>query len=175
MHSLCTAHPTVRFQRTSKIFSGAGDRNKIKIGKQSVIAGELVVYEDGGSITIGEYCFIGSNSKLWAGAHITLGDRVFVSHNVNIHDSPSHSLSAKERHEHFQTLFINKKFRLGDVVKEHIIIEDDAWIGFNASIMRGVRIGRGAIVAAGAIVTKDVPSFTIVAGPTSLTIGHSRD
>jgi acetyltransferase-like isoleucine patch superfamily enzyme len=45
-----------------------------------------------------------------------------------------------------------------------ITIEDDVWIGCNAVILRGLRIGRGAIVAAGAVVTKDVPAMTIVAG-----------
>ncbi len=45
-----------------------------------------------------------------------------------------------------------------------IVIEDDVWIGARATILGGVTIGRGAIVAAGAVVTKSVPPFTIVAG-----------
>ena len=44
------------------------------------------------------------------------------------------------------------------------VIEDDAWIGHGAILMSGVRIGRGAIVAAGSVVTKDVPRYAIVGG-----------
>ncbi|MFO0827677.1 MAG: CatB-related O-acetyltransferase [Phycisphaerales bacterium] len=51
------------------------------------------------------------------------------------------------------------------------IIEDDAWIGYGAIIMQGVRIGRGAIIAAGAIVTKDVPAYEIHAGIPAKKIG----
>jgi len=45
--------------------------------------------------------------------------------------------------------------------KGEIIIEDDVWIGFGAIILSGVRIGRGSIIAAGAVVLKDVPPYTI--------------
>jgi acetyltransferase-like isoleucine patch superfamily enzyme len=45
-----------------------------------------------------------------------------------------------------------------------VVIEDDVWIGAKASILPGVRIGRGAIVGTGAVVNKDVPPFTVVAG-----------
>jgi len=62
--------------------------------------------------------------------------------------------------------------RLGDepYVKEHlvktapVVIEDDAWLGTNVVVLPGVRIGRGAVVGAGAVVTRDVPPFTVVAG-----------
>jgi maltose O-acetyltransferase len=51
-----------------------------------------------------------------------------------------------------------------DVVlrEAEVVIEDDVWIGFNSIILKGVRIGKGAIIGAGAIVTKDVPSYAIV-------------
>ena len=47
---------------------------------------------------------------------------------------------------------------------DQVVIEDDAWIGFKSSVLKGVTIGRGAIIAAGSVVTKDVPPFTLVAG-----------
>ena len=55
---------------------------------------------------------------------------------------------------------------------EPTIIEDDAWIGFGAIVMQGVTIGRGAIVAAGAIVTKDVPPYEIHGGVPARRIGE---
>ena len=45
-----------------------------------------------------------------------------------------------------------------------IVVEDDVWIGYRATILSGVRIGQGAIIAAGAVVTKDVPELTVYAG-----------
>ena len=50
------------------------------------------------------------------------------------------------------------------IVKGPIIVEDDVWVGFRSTIMSGVTLGRGCIVAAGAVVTKDVPSYAIVGG-----------
>ena len=70
-------------------------------------------------------------------------------------------------------MILNRVFELGDVKKASIRIEDDAWIGFNAAILRGVTIGRGAIVAAGALVTHDVEPYTIVAGIPARKIGNS--
>ena len=48
--------------------------------------------------------------------------------------------------------------------KGNIVVEDDVWIGYRATIISGVHIGKGAVIAAGAIVTKDVPPYAIVAG-----------
>jgi acetyltransferase-like isoleucine patch superfamily enzyme len=56
-----------------------------------------------------------------------------------------------------------------------ITIEDDAWIGAGAIVLPGVTVGRGAVVAAGAVVTKDVESFTIVGGVPSVVIGCRND
>ena len=50
------------------------------------------------------------------------------------------------------------------ISKGDIIVEDDVWIGYRSTILSGVRIGQGAVVAAGAVVTKDVPPYAIVGG-----------
>lgn len=54
---------------------------------------------------------------------------------------------------------LNESFSHGDIV-----VEDDVWIGFRCNILSGVRIGQGAIIAAGSVVTKDVPPYSIVGG-----------
>jgi acetyltransferase-like isoleucine patch superfamily enzyme len=64
----------------------------------------------------------------------------------------------------------NSRLTLEPYVKERllrraaVVIEDDAWLGTNAVVLPGVRIGRGAVVGAGAVVTEDVPPFSVVAG-----------
>lgn len=169
----CIAHKGVRFLQGASVSNNPGNRRAIEIGARSVVAGELHVFPDGGHISIGECCFIGPGTRIWAGESIEIGDRVQIAHGVNILDSISHSISAQERHLHFVEMLERGNHALGDVPKERIVIEDDAWIGLNAIIMKGVRIGRGAIVGAGAIVTKDVPPYTIVAGSVAQPIRSS--
>ena len=63
----------------------------------------------------------------------------------------------------FKTALLNYKNEEA-ISKGNIIIDDDVWIGFGATIMSGVHIGQGAVIAAGSVVTKDVPPYAIVGG-----------
>ena len=88
-----------------------------------------------------------------------------ISHNVNIADTNSHEIDALERHTSFKEIMQEGKHPDYPTVKtKPIIIEDDVWIGFNSIILKGVTIGKGAIIAAGSVVTKDIPPFSMVAG-----------
>jgi acetyltransferase-like isoleucine patch superfamily enzyme len=169
----CIAHEGVRFLHSASINNKPSNRAAIEVGARCVVGGQLHVYPDGGRISIGECCFIGPGTRIWAGDSVEIGNRVLISHGVNIHDNISHSLSAQERHQHFVEILERRNGALGKVPKQRIVIEDDAWIGFNAIILKGVRIGEGAVVAAGAIVTKDVPPYTIVAGAVAQSIRNS--
>jgi len=175
LRRVCTPQDNVRFLRSAEISNSRANSQAIEIGRYSVVGGKLLIYPDGGRIRIGQYCFIGPNTSIWAACDIEIGNRVLISHGVNIHDSIAHSLSARERHQHIIEILHKGNGALGNVRKDRIVIEDDAWIGFNATVMKGVRIGRGAVIAAGAVITKDVPPFTIVAGPTAHVIGSSLE
>lgn len=175
MRGACMSKTTTRFPKTSSIINNSQNIQAIAIGEHSVISGELLVYADGGQIQIGDYCFVGPGTRIWSGKSISIGNRVLISHNVNIYDCPSHSLSASERHAHFLEATLGKKANIGNLKKESVFIEDDVWIGSGAIIMRGVRIGKGGIVAAGAIVSKDVPPYTIVGGSVATQLGVSKE
>lgn len=160
----CVKQVTTRIGSSARIINISGDSRLIHLGAHTVIEGELLVFPHGGRIAIGQWCFIGQGSRLWSGAGITVGDRVMISHNVNVFDNRTHPLSPAERHEHFR--HISEKghpavIYLGD---EPVHIGDDAWIGAGASILRGVTIGHGAIIGTGSVVTKDVPPLCIAAG-----------
>jgi len=135
----------------------------ISIGAWSHIKGEMVVHR--GRIVCGTHCFVGEGTRLWASTSICIGTNVLISHLVDIHDSNSHSSDWRDRR-----LEISARFERGDhafpanVASAPIIIEDDVWIGFKSSVLKGVTIGRGAIIAAGSVVTRDVEPFTMVAG-----------
>jgi acetyltransferase-like isoleucine patch superfamily enzyme len=93
-----------------------------------------------------------------------MGDRVLVAHSVNIFDNLTHPLKAAERHEQFKQILTEGHPRELSLGEQPVTIHNDAWIGAGAFVLRGVTLGQGAIVAAGAVVTKDVPPFSIVAG-----------
>jgi acetyltransferase-like isoleucine patch superfamily enzyme len=141
------------------------DKSKITVGKDTHVRGMLNVFKYGGKITIGNHCYIGDHSRIWSGEAVTIGDYVQISHNVNIIDTNAHELDAIERAERYADLLQNGAWaHKGNVLTAPIVIHNYAWISFNATILKGVTIGEGAIVAAGAMVTKDVPAYTMVAG-----------
>ncbi len=165
---------TAEVAPTAKIFNSLG-REAVTIGASSLFHGEIIVIAPSGQVNIGEFSFIGPGAKLWSMDSIKIGNRVQVSHGVQIFDNNSHSMSASERGMRFHELRTQgRHLQRENVSHKPVKIEDDAWIGFNAAIMKGVTVGRGAIVAAGAIVTHDVPDFEVVAGNPARKIGESR-
>ena len=108
-------------------------------------------------LKIGEYSHINRGCLIDARGGITIGDNVSISHNVNI-VSGSHDAKTKD----FKGIFIP------------IVINDYAWLGVGCTVLQGVEIGKGAIVAAGSVVTKSVPPFDIVAGAPAKKIGTRR-
>ena len=150
----------------SKVENLAGDPQLISVGAGSVLSGRLLIFPHDGKISIGRDCYLGENSRIWSAASIEIGDRVLISHNVNIHDTNAHSIDPQIRYRHFvETMTTGfPRENTVDIVSSPIVIGDDVWIGFNSIILKGVKIGRGVIVAAGSVVTKDIPEFSIVAG-----------
>jgi acetyltransferase-like isoleucine patch superfamily enzyme len=148
----------------AKIRNHLNNPQLIRIGSYSRIQGDLVLYAHGGEIAIGDYCFIGPDTRIWSAKKIFIGNRVLVSHNVNIHDNNSHPVDSHLRHLDFVEIFSNGLQKENDLNEKEIIIEDDVWIGFNATIMKGVKIGRGSIVGANTIITDDVPPYSIIVG-----------
>ena len=163
---LATLSKNVRLADKAVVFNPSGKADLITVGNNTFVNGTLYVFSHGGCITIGKDCFIGKNSQIWSADSIDIGDRVLISHDVNIHDTNAHPIDPIKRHEHFKRNVIADYSSENDlgILSDRIIIEDDVWIGFNSVILKGVTIGKSAIVAAGSIVTADVPQFSIVAG-----------
>jgi acetyltransferase-like isoleucine patch superfamily enzyme len=162
--SLVVAGKGVKFFSSTKILNAQGDKSCIKIGDFTTLRGELFIFGHGGKIIIGNNCYIGELTKIWSSSEIVIGDNVLIAHNVNIHDNNSHPINSRERQEHYSKIYNSGHPKNIDLQEKPIKINNNAWIGFNAIILKGVTIGEGSIVAAGSVVTKDVPSYTIVAG-----------
>lgn len=148
-----------------KIENNLGDPTAIKVGANCFVRGQLLTYGHGGRLSVGDWCYIGEGTKIWSMEGISIGDRVLISHNVNIHDGSAHSMNDGERHDHFKRILTQGHPRTPQqapgLKSKCIVIEDDAWINFGVTILKGVTIGKGAIIAAGSIVTSDVPPYTI--------------
>ena len=150
--------------RTAKIRNARRDSSKIAVGCHTHVLGELFTFAHGGEIKIGEWCYVGEGSRIWSAARIEIGDRVLISHSANIFDSLTHPLQAAARHEQVKQIFEQGHPLKLSLDESPVRIGNDAWIGAGAMILRGVTVGEGGIVAAGAVVTKDVPPYSIVAG-----------
>lgn len=126
---------------------------RVKIGTDSFVMRQVYIMEST-LLKIGSYSHVNRGCLLDARGNLTIGNNVSVSHNVSImtgsHDAQSNN-------------FVG--------VFRSIEIGDYAWIGANSIILQGVNIGKGAVVAAGAVVTKDVEPYTIVAGVPAKKIG----
>lgn len=109
---------------------------------------------DNSSLSIGNNTYIGEyNNIRAAGGTITIGSNCLISQHITIVSS---------NHECKKYLLIVKQPWTTD--NNFVIIEDDVWIGANSVILPGIHIHKGAVVAAGSIVTKDVPEYAIVCG-----------
>jgi acetyltransferase-like isoleucine patch superfamily enzyme len=162
--SLTISHPTSLFYGTARVLNPRRNPALINIGKHTRIRGELFCFAHGGAIDIGSWCFIGEQSRVWSAKRISIGDRVLIAHSVNIHDTISHPILARERFEHTKAIITDGHPENVDFDSAEVSICDDVWIGFGATVLRGVTIGRGAIIGAATIITKDVPAWSIVAG-----------
>ncbi|CAN1212237.1 Putative acetyltransferase [Tumidithrix helvetica PCC 7403] len=159
----------------ASIANNLQDPNAIEIGEFSHIKGELLTFGHNGKIKIGKYCYLGEQSRIWSAQEILIGDRVLISHNVNIFDNDTHPISAKARHEQFKQIITVDHPKVISLREKPILICDDALIGCMVIILKGVTIGEGAIVGAGSVVTKDVPAWTIVAGNPARVIREIRE
>jgi acetyltransferase-like isoleucine patch superfamily enzyme len=160
----CELQQDAKLSGTARIRNASGDSSKIAVGRHSHVLGELFTFAHGGEIKIGEWCYIGEGSRIWSAALIEIGDRVLISHSANIFDSLTHPLQAAARHEQVRQIFEQGHPLKVTLDESPIKICNDAWIGAGAMVLRGVTVGEGGIVAAGAVVTKNVPPYSIVAG-----------
>jgi lipopolysaccharide O-acetyltransferase len=107
----------------------------------------------GGTITVGDGCSFAGDVTISAAASVTLGGEVLVARGVHISD-----------HDHAFTDPGRPARRQGIANAAPVMVGDGAWLGHNVTVTAGVSIGRGAVIAAGAVVTRDVPSYSLAVG-----------
>ena len=100
----------------------------------------------GNHSNIGPYCYIGCSGYIDIGNNVMISPRVSIYAENHITERADITMKAQGVHRQF------------------VKIEDDCWIAANSIILAGVTIGKGSVIAAGSVVTKDVPPYSIVAG-----------
>lgn len=128
-----------------RLFFGA------KIGRGVVFYSGVWIFP-GRFLSVGDDVDFAKDVLVTTGGGVSIGDRVLIGYRTQI-------ISAN----HIVPPLPDKIFGAGHE-KKSVTIEDDVWIGASCIILPGVRVGRGSIVAAGSVVTKDVPPFVYVAG-----------
>ncbi|RKD25322.1 maltose O-acetyltransferase [Caminicella sporogenes DSM 14501] len=132
----------IRYVLCKKVFNKTGKNVNIEHG---------VFFGRGFDIEIGENSGLGINCRV--SGPLKIGKNVMMGPEVMIYTS-NHKIDDVNIPMIFQ----------GDTPKELVEIEDDVWIGARAIILPGVKIGKGSVIAAGAVVTKDVPPYAVVGG-----------
>lgn len=120
--------------------------------------------EPAGEISVGDDSILVGPIFMCA-ERISVGRRVVISYHVTIADCDFHPLDrASRRKDALANAHGSHASERPPLVTRPVVIDDDAWIGIGAIVLKGVRIGRGARVAAGAVVTRDVSDGATVAG-----------
>lgn len=120
----------------------------------------LCTWQAGAVLDIGDE-FGMTGGSICASNKIVIGNRVIVGANTTIMDTDYHPLNPNRRRREPQA-----------ACTAPVVIEDDVFIGMNCLILKGVSIGRGCVVGAGSVVTRDVPNGSIVAGNPAHVVGQ---
>lgn len=129
------------------------ENSSITVGNKTYINQQALIFALNGKVSVGENTYINHHSELIAKkSKISIGNNVLIGM-YSIITTTSHDTSPK-------AIPIRKQ----EETYKDVTIEDDVWLGARVIVLQGVRIGKGAVVAAGAVVTKDVEPNTVVGG-----------
>jgi acetyltransferase-like isoleucine patch superfamily enzyme len=143
----------------------------LRLGRDVTLWRTSLATEAQGVIEIGDQCFL-ANASLVCAERISIGHRVMIAGGVTIVDSDFHPLSVLERVGDTVALSLRgDRHHRPPVTSRPVHIEDDVWIGWNATILKGVRVGAGSVISPGAVVTRDVPPGVEVQGNPARPVG----
>jgi acetyltransferase-like isoleucine patch superfamily enzyme len=138
--------------------------NALRIGAHATMDGVHFDLGENGRVTIGDYCYF-TNAVLLCELEMQIGNYVVIGWNATLADSDFHPIAPAQRiADAIACSPLGKGRPRPAVASKAIVIEDDVWIGPNATILKGVRVGAGAWIEPGSMVTRDVPPGARVMG-----------
>jgi acetyltransferase-like isoleucine patch superfamily enzyme len=144
----------------------------LNIGAHCTMDGVHFAIGEQGRIGVGDYCYF-TNAVLLCELELLIGSYVVVGWNATIADTDFHPVAPAERiADAIACSPLGKGRPRPEILRSAVIIEDDVWIGPNATILKGVRIGTGAFVEAGALVVHDIPARARVCGNPAQIVGE---
>lgn len=133
---------------------GNGRSSILRMDKDSVLQingnfsfyyGADIILFQGAKLILGKNSYVNSDCKIRCQKEIRIGNGCAISHDFTVMDSDFHRINGKD-------------------MTESVVIRDHVWIGTRVTVLKGVTIGEGSIIAAGSVVTKDIPSNCVAAG-----------
>ena len=137
---------------------------QLTIGAHARVHGAIRVATPEARVVIGEHSYVGPGTMVLCEQSVVIGRYVLIANGVDIMDNDAHVQDWRERRAEADAISRGEAWPREKVPKAPVVVEDDVWIGAKSTILKGVRVGRGAVVAAGSVVVRDVAPFTLVAG-----------
>ncbi len=136
----------------------------IEVGQSCLMQGQLVVERDQSRLKLGDRVLVGGGTVIDCALSITVEDDVLISYQCVLADSDNHSLYPELRSGDLATWMDGRRHNWSHSAMAPIRICRGVWIGARSIILKGVTVGRGAVVGMGSVVTHDVPEGVVVAG-----------
>lgn len=156
--SLQAARNSIVRHRAIRLLPGC----TVRVGDRSMLRAKVLFDRSNAALSLGDRTVVG-NSTIVIASRVEIGDDVLIAWGCTIVDHDSHALRFSDRKDDATNWYHGKKDWTHVEIKP-VTIGDKVWIGLNAIILKGVMIGEGSVVAAGSIVTHDVPPYVLVAG-----------
>ena len=157
--------PLVQVKRGARLEIGAGftccshpKHNSMGVFQKTM----LKVLRPGARLSIGQEVGI-SGASISCSESIVIGDRVLIGTGCLISDHDAHPVNPAKRDD------------VTAIMRAEVVIGDDVFVGARSIILKGVRVGQGAVVGAGSVVARDVPDYAVVGGNPAKLLGDSRE
>ncbi|WP_128381979.1 acyltransferase [Streptomyces cavernae] len=133
---------------------------RIVIGERTLVGRHVELVPQGGSITIGSDCSLNNYVVMYGAGGITVHDGCRIATGVTI-IAFNHGFDD-----------VKRPIRNQPITARGVVVESDVWIGARSILLDGVAVGRGSVVGAGSVVTRDIPEYAIVAGNPARVVRH---
>jgi len=142
---LFIGHDMGKFPRGSRSSFRIGNNSRLVLnGKYSLLSGHQINIDDNATLELGSG-YINHDAKVFCKTRIKIGNNVIIGEDLCLMDSDSHSLN-------------------NGGISSEVVIEDNVWIGLRCTVLKGVTINTGSVIAANSLVVRDVPARTLVGG-----------